>query len=149
VIEEGEMHTIALPYSQRRTFSLTPDQLRNDQFRESTAFLGLFELQLQQLELIYDLRDRISVRAFLRTYPSFLPLLWKAPRYIVAHFCTYRSLVLEVFQDTDVTNWRELFVCIRTSLDPEQGVYALHQLDASWIADHPTGDSLNFDVEFI
>ena len=84
----------------------------------------------------YVVSDPDEVADYLRQYPHLLPLLAEAAAVIPRYFPDDLRLVLEVFSDNETGETdRELFIVAQTSLEPEEALARLHQLDEEWWLD--------------
>ena len=85
-------------------------------FSGSDSVVVDLEVQLDQLEDVYLLRDSRAVKHFLRRNPELLPPLWDATTYIAEYFGDHALASLRVVTDPEVEGWENLFVVIRTSM---------------------------------
>ena len=82
---------------------------------------------------LYEFRDGISVRQFIREHSFLIDLLEEAPAKIQRHFGPNPKVSLEVVADPESTEEDlELVAFVRTGMPVEQALGALHKLDEEW-----------------
>jgi hypothetical protein len=111
------------------------------------------EVQLDQLQSTYLLRDASTVRQFLRNNPELLPLLRNAKPYVIKYFGEHPLISLEVITDPEVENWESLFANIRTTLPLDGAFDQLEKLTEEWQEtltpeEQMVSALLIFDLEF-
>lgn len=155
-----------------KNLSILPQQQPRHQFASLTSFLPTERIKenlayssrplpAQQPKLengsIYaslrkqfELRDEVSVRAYLRKYPFLFTILFEAKKQVDRIFGEKTKTVLQVsFDPNDLSS--QLFIVIPTALNAKQALVLLDQLDHEWWleAAKRTDFRLNFIPEFI
>lgn len=107
--------------------------------------------QLLQVKQLYSFRRPEEVISFLDAYPFLLPLLMGIYDKVVECFGPYPHVVLEVVNDLEVRNHRELFVLVQTGLSPSEALACLERFDQEWWLDISASARclLNVDVEYV
>ncbi|NER33007.1 MAG: hypothetical protein F6J93_02825 [Oscillatoria sp. SIO1A7] len=88
----------------------------------------------EKLEQLYNLREREEVLQFIARYPFLVPLLLEAPDKI-RHYFPDTPLILAVDIDPETVAGSEdgeLVLLIPSSIDPDESVDLLLQMDADW-----------------
>ena len=88
----------------------------------------------ERLEHLYSMREREEVLQFIDRYPFLVPLLLEAPDKI-RHYFPDTPLILAVDIDPETvaaSEDGELVVLIPSSIDPDESVDLLLQMDADW-----------------
>ena len=108
---------------------------------------------LRPLAELYILREPTRVREFIEAHPDLVGLLIEAHGTLLYHFGSGSELVLEVVSDRDTEEHdatEELFVLVRTALEPLAATSRLDDFEDRWFLGHPAEHTpvLNFDLEF-
>lgn len=106
---------------------------------------------IEEIEKIYELTRKTEVVNFLTTYPFLTDLLLEAFGQVEKFFGLNPDVTLEVVQDLEATDERELVASIHTSLPPDEALDRLDQLDDHWWLDAMTKAQGNFciNLEFL
>lgn len=88
-----------------------------------------------RLRRLYEFRGGLDVDHFLRNNPYLSMLLLEAREEIRKYFPTGTRAALEIVADPEAQEDRQLFVVIRTSLNPRVAHTLLSTLDQNWWLD--------------
>jgi hypothetical protein len=93
--------------------------------------LNISPVDIESLEQLYRLRERSQVLEFINKHPFLLPVLLEAPAEIRQYFPD-SQLFLEVVPDAEIPDWVHLVLSILMTLEPNDAVARLNQLDNDW-----------------
>jgi hypothetical protein len=93
--------------------------------------LAMTQLQTPPLEEIFTFRDPDVVRGFLDEHPSLVALL-REGRVSVQKVFPSAPMTLQVVEDPDDLDNRQLVLFIGTSVAPTAAFRALQELDPAW-----------------
>ena len=107
------------------------------------------DFEIPNLEPEYFFRDREAVVVFLQENTFLIDLLKEAAGKIREYFGASAQLAIEVFSDQDDPGENELFVRIRTELNPSIARKNLTCFDKDWWleASHRSNYKLNIALE--
>lgn len=148
-------------YSQ--AFGFPAQQLGGKTFTNPFAIPQIWDVDISPSVLIppldlvdvladaYQFKDYSSVSEFLDKHPYLVSVLIEANLAIRGVFRSDVPIVLNVFDDPEANDVRELFALIQTDLTPEEALRRLTYLDQKWWLDASVRAQcrLNIDVEFI
>lgn len=115
-----------------------------------SALVEVLEAGIGEIEARYSLRDAPTVRQYLRDYPEVIEVLIEARPHLEEHFGTEVRVSLEVINDPEAAEIKELFAYIATDLSADEAVMRLDAFDEGWFlhyVDRVAG-RLNFNLEF-
>jgi len=122
------------------------------------TFRGYNDLQriiesprLYKLGELYSFRNAAVVQHFLKIHSNLIEVLLEAYPYLEKHFRPNLQIELEVVNDSEVPNRRQLFAYIITSVSVDEGLSRLNSFDNEWFLDQldRIDDLFNFDIEFV
>ena len=100
------------------------------------AAVSISQTDIAILEQLYIFRGRTEILQFLDKYPFLIPVLLEAPEKI-HHYFPDSQLFLEVVPDAEIIDWIHLILSILITLDPDEAVKRLNQLDSDWELHNP------------
>lgn len=106
--------------------------------------------RLVRLQSLYRFHDIDKVKRFLLEYPAIMPSLLDA-RAALRKFFGDTSISLEVVYDPEISNAKQLFAYIKTTLSPDRALEQLDKFDEAWYLKQAPeiGGILNFSLETV
>lgn len=92
---------------------------------------SISQSDIKSLDKLYTLRERTETLEFINKYPFLVPVLLEAPKRIYQYFPD-SQLFLEAIPDPEMVNYVQLVLSILITLEPEDAVDRLNQLDREW-----------------
>ena len=95
----------------------------------------------------YEIRDETAIIDFLLQRISIVKYLFEAPQKISEYFGDHQGLALEIIRDPEGA-YEELFLYIKTNLEPDDALNRLDKLDKEWFLNIPQQEILDFNINF-
>jgi len=99
----------------------------------TTPIVSIAQAEIEQIEKLYTLRNRLEVLKFIEESPFLIPVLLEAPDKIRDYF-PGDSLILDLAIDPESssTDDDKLVLLIATDIDADESVDRLWELDKAW-----------------
>lgn len=94
-----------------------------------------------------EIRNEVEIVDFLLARVSVVKYLFEAPQKIFEYFGENQGLALEIIRDPE-GEYEELFLYIKTNLEPDDALNCLDKLDKEWFLNIPQQEILDFNINF-
>ena len=118
--------------------------------QEVNLWAVVYEARIAKLESIYTFRNPVDVKKFLIDNKRIFSVLWDARPVVEEFFGNNISISLEVVNDPEAENIKQLFGYINvTAFPPEEAFERFNMFDETWFLKQfdLTGGLFNFNLE--